>query len=477
MKNSRTSILVAGLLALGCAGQGSPAPAATVKVGSAGPLTATIANTGYINAPALVSAGMTHITAFVPTQAGATYHWSITNGTIPGVVQNAAVVFTAGAVGTVTVQCAVTLDGVQSDYTQSIPVAAALPVTPSFYGSGLGADSLANTVLGGPSLNSASCRFQTKYAGPLKGIRVFFIWSLVKTGYQAGGGGTIKVDLMADDGSAAHLPTGPSLATVSYGNILSQNDNYPELVFPYPAALKGGAFYHLVFTNVDPAPQSNYVSLDSIYSDAQTAPMQPSSSDAAFALLVRSGAGAWKLREGFTPTLELDYADGDTQGASYMEVWSANPKLICANAQVRETFTVSGPSRTFSKIKVRLQRVAGTSPLTLTLAEADGTVMAQGTVPAASVLTGVPAWVTCTLPLSHVLSTGVGYNLALSCPADTQYSAFPIRKGLDKGFAKNTCFPDGYAQFTTTGSAGWAGWDMWGTPDLTTSDLQFMFVP
>jgi hypothetical protein len=282
---------------------------------------------------------------------------------------------------------------------------------------------------------------------------------------------------MADDGTGAHLPTGPSLATLSYGNILSQNDNYPELVFPYPATVQGGAFYHLVFTNVDPAPQSNYVSLDSIYSNAQTAPMQPSSSDAAQAVLVRSGAGAWKSRPGFTPTLELDYASGDTQGAGYMEVWSANPKLISANAQVRETFKVSGPSRTFSKIKVRLQRVAGASPLTFTLSEADGTLMAQGTVPAASVLTGVPAWVTCTLPLSHVLSTGVGYNLALSCPADTQYSAFPIRKGLDKGFAKNTCFPDGYAQFTTTGSAGWAGWDMWGTPDLTTSDLQFMFVP
>jgi len=38
-------------------------------------------------------------------------------------------------------------------------------------------------------------------------------------------------------------------------------------------------------------------------------------------------------------------------------------------------------------------------------------------------------------------------------------------------------FPDGYAQFTTTGAAGWAGWDMWGTPNLKTGDLQFLFVP
>jgi hypothetical protein len=175
--------MVAGLLALGCAGPGAAAPAAPAKPGSTGLVTDSIANTGYITAPALVSAGMANITASVPAQPGASYLWSVAGGTIPGVAQDAAVVFTAGAAGTATVQCAVTLDGVKSVYTQAIPVAAGLPVTPSFYGSGLGADSLANTVLGGPSLNSASCRFQTRYVGPLRGIRVFFIWSLVKSGY------------------------------------------------------------------------------------------------------------------------------------------------------------------------------------------------------------------------------------------------------------------------------------------------------
>jgi hypothetical protein len=228
---------------------------------------------------------------------------------------------------------------------------------------------------------------------------------------------------------------------------------------------------------VDPTPQSNYVSLDSLYTDAQTSPMQPSCTDNQFALLERAGSGAWKLREGFTPILEVDYLDGDNQGNSYLEVWSTNPKTISANAQVREGFHVSGASRTFTKIKIRLQRVAGTSPLTLQLTEADGTLIAQGTVPAASVLTSAPSWVTCTFPISYALSSGVGYNLTLASPADTQYQAYPMRKGLDKGFAASTCFSNGYAQFTTTGSGGWAGWDMWGTPDLTTGDLQFMFVP
>jgi len=65
----------------------------------------------------------------------------------------------------------------------------------------------------------------------------------------------------------------------------------------------------------------------------------------------------------------------------------------------------------------------------------------------------------------------------LSSPADTQYSAYPVRKGSDKGFGPYTIFIDGYAQFTTTGAAGWTGWDQWGSPNRKDGDLQFMFVP
>ena len=477
MSNSITLVLTAGLLSWGLAGHSAPRPALPAIHRLLALTTAPVVNTGYITGPALVTAGMANITVFVPTQAGASYQWGITGGTIPGVSANAAVVFTAGAAGTATVQCLVTLNGVQTLYSQDIPVVPSQPATPFYYGSGLSADALANTVLGGPSMNMVSYRFQARHASPLTSIRVFFIWSLLRSGYQAGQGGTIEVDLKADDGTAAHLPTGPALASLSYGNIIAQNNNYPELSFPQPAALTGGALYHLVFTNVDPTPMANYISLDALYTDDQTAPVQPSLNDTTFAQLVRSGTGAWKVRYGFTPTLELDYADGGSQGEGYMEVWSANPKTISGNAMVRETFKVSGPSRQFTQVKVRLQRVAGSSPLTARIEEAGGTLIEQATVPAASVLQGVPTWVTFSFPLSQALATGVAYNLVLSSPADTQYSTFPIRKGSDKGFSNYTVFPDGYAQFTTTGAAGWAGWDMWGTPNLKTSDLQFLFVP
>jgi hypothetical protein len=505
MRKFHSIALTATLLTLACSSQnassGTPAakaPAATVPTTTATPTTTTtptnttttgthtlfsalgatvIANTNTITAPKLVSTGMTGITAFVPTQGGATYAWSVLGGTIPGVTQNAAVVFTAGAAGMANLQCTVTVAGVATTYTQDVPVSAALPATPFYYGSGFSADSLANTQVGGVSLNAVSYRFQAKHASPLTAIQVFFIWSLVKPGYHAGLGGTVQVDLMADDGTAAHLPTGPSLASVSDSHILSQNNFYPRLAFPYPATLKGGAFYHLVFTNTDPDPVNNFVSVDSLYTNAQTAPMQGCISDTAWAVLVKAGSGPWKTRMGFTPTLELEYADGGFQGNGYMEVWSTNPKTISGAASVRETFKVSGPSRTFSKVSVRLQRLAGTNPLTVRVEETNGTLIAEGTIDPTAILTSTPNWATVTFPLTYALSSGVAYNLVLSCPTSSQYSAFPMRKGGDKGFSNATYFPDGYAQFTSTGANGWQGWDMWGTSNLAFSDLQFMFVP
>ena len=478
------SVLVSACLALaGCSGQpaqagtspaapvpAAPAPAAPVHTA------VPVVNTGYITVPPLVSAGMTMIEAYVPTKAGATYAWSVTNGTLTGVTTNAMVYANAKATGPLTLTCTVTAVGVATPYTQSVPVLPVMPLTTFFYGSGFSADSLANTVVGGVSNNSVSYRFQAKYLTPLEGFRVFFIWSTTVAGYNAGLGGTIRVDLMADDNSPAHLPTGTALASTTYGNIIPQENFYPKLTFPSPVALQGGNLYHLVFTNIDAFPAVNYISLDTLYTAAQTAPMQPVMADADFAVLLKSGTGAWKLRQGYTPTLELDYATG-SQGNGYMEIWSTNPKTISGNASGRETFKVTGPSRTFSKVLLRLEHASGASPLTVRIEEGDGTLMEQAQVPAANFPLGVTAWVTVTFPLSHVLNTGVAYHLVLSSPADSVYAAFPMRKGLDKGFSTSTVFPDGYAQFTATGASGWTGWNMWGTPNLTTSDLQFMFVP
>ncbi len=88
MRNSRSAVLATLLLSWGCAVQGATPP---IPVHVLAPPVPAIANTGYITAPALVSAGMAGILASVPAQAGAAYLWSVNGGTIPGVSTNAAV--------------------------------------------------------------------------------------------------------------------------------------------------------------------------------------------------------------------------------------------------------------------------------------------------------------------------------------------------------------------------------------------------
>lgn len=61
-----------------------------------------------ITAPANVGTGMAGQSASVPVQAGSTYQWSITGGTITAGGTSAAVTFTPGAVGPLTLQCTVT---------------------------------------------------------------------------------------------------------------------------------------------------------------------------------------------------------------------------------------------------------------------------------------------------------------------------------------------------------------------------------
>jgi hypothetical protein len=82
-----------------------------------------------ITAPASVVSGSTGNPASVANAgAGATYNWSITNGTITSGTGTNAITFTAGAAGTLTLQCTVTTSAGCSD-TKSANVTVSVTVT------------------------------------------------------------------------------------------------------------------------------------------------------------------------------------------------------------------------------------------------------------------------------------------------------------------------------------------------------------
>ena len=355
------------------------------------------------------------------------------------------------------------------------------------YGPGIRADSLANTPIGKAGIQ-VSCRFRADPGGVFLGARPFLIWSFKRQGYHAGTGGTQRVELQTDDGTPLHRPTGQVLASNVRRLALVQTSDrfYPRLAFDRAPVLRPGAFYHLVFSNADPEPDRNFVSVNALFLKACAAPRQPRLADSDWAMLMRSKVSpAWSVRrtpgsqEGFSPILEIDYAGGKSQGMGYLEFWMGAPKPISGPDAVRETFTVSGPQRLASSVSVRVRRLQGSAPLVLRLEQGNGRLLAEGPAegappactPTASL--GGCDWATLTFPEPEPLASGKSYHLVLSAPAGARYEAFPMRKGTDKGFSDATLFADGHAEFNDGG--GWAGWQQWGKSGLTNADLQFFF--
>jgi hypothetical protein len=342
------------------------------------------------------------------------------------------------------------------------------------YGAGIGSDGLANTVVGGPAENIVSYRFRAGHSGLLQQIHVYLIPNHV--GYSAGTGGQLQVTVNADDGTAAHNPSSTVLASYLLANPLAATPsiNFPVFVFSAPPSLVQGQLYHIVFTDVDPNPAANYISVDALYYANPMTPSQPTISDTDFAELLGAPNGTWAPRQGYTPILELDYQDGFSELNGYMEVWVGAPQNISGSAAVRETIAVSSAQENVASVSIRVARVSGSDPLIVTLENGDGTLIEQGQIPADA----LPAdnsygWATYMFASSHTLASGLTYHLQLTSAATSTYQAFPIRKGLAYGFQNTTYFPDGYAQFNQGGS--WVGWTQWGVSNRTDSDLQFYF--
>jgi len=364
---------------------------------------------------------------------------------------------------------------------------AGLGAPAGLYGPCIGADSLANTPIGKGGIQ-VSCRFRADPGGVFQGARPYLIWSFKRPGYHAGTGGTLKVQLQEDDGTPEHRPSGQVLATsVRRLALVATSDRfYPRLVFDRAPVLRRGRLYHLVFSNTDPDPEHQFVSINALFLKSGSAPLQPGQADTDWAMLMRSRTSPeWAVRrtpgtrEGFTPILEIDYAGGRSQGMGYVEFWMGAPRPVSGPARVREVFTVTGPPRQAASVSVRVRRLGGGAPLTLGLEQEDGKVLARGATQGPppdctpSGALGGCGWATLTFPGPVPLVPGRTYHLVLSAPAQARFEAFPMRKGTDKGFSAATLFTDGHAEFSAAGP--WAGWEQWGQRGLTNADLQFFF--
>ena len=348
------------------------------------------------------------------------------------------------------------------------------------HGSLVAADSLANTRIGGPYGTVLSFRFRSHWTGVVRSVRVYVVVnSDGRDGYSGGTGGRLRVSLVADDGRPSHLPSGRRLASAAVA--APSHDSWPLVRFAKAPKVVAGRYYHVVFTNDDPDPRDNYVSINALlaYGHDEPSPRVP---DGLAVLLgsTRDGGATprhWETRteqpgQRYAPILDVAGAQpGQHLGLGYMEVWSGNPKPIGGDAEVRQLLG-RGPSRAITGAWLRVRRHAGASaPLRLSIGPAaGGAALASASVPASSIPADGDRWVH--VRFAHPVRAP-GRSLALTAAADapSSYEAFPIRNGVEFGFDPRAVFSAGYAQFT--GGGGWTGWDQWGQPNRHDGDLQF----
>lgn len=416
------------------------------------------------------------------------YQWKVVSGTLPDGLSLSAgsgtITGSAANTGSFPFTVLATDSAAQPSTTLSSlsinvisPLSVSSTTSSQSYGPALGADALANTVVGGPYSNEVSYRFRAEHSGILQTIHLYFIPD--HAGYAAGTGGKIQVKLTTDDGSSAHNPSSTTLATYEISDPLadaSMERYFPVLTFQNPPTLTAGQLYHIVFSNVDSNSSTNYLSVDDLYQQNSPTPTQPFLNDLNWGVLLRYNGGKWALRKGFTPILELDYKDGWSSGVGYIEAWIGSPQEVSGSYAVREAFTPTGAPRKVGSVAIRVARILGAGPLKVRLESAEGTLVEQGEISASSIPLTNPfsyVWAKYNFSSPHTLVPGQAYHLVLEATSTSVYQVFPIRKGSAYGFRDTTYFPDGFAQFKQ--GTTWVGWTEWGSTNRTDADLQFYF--
>ena len=367
------------------------------------------------------------------------------------------------------------------------------------YGNPWSATSLQNWNIGSPKKQKWSYRFKAPRAGTIHELHVFFVANPAngsKTGYAAGTGGTVRVQLCADDKTVSHTPkcdaNAPS-ATLTFqvanGKPKSgapKSDLFRKIAFAKGLKVQGGIHYHAVFSNVDANPEQNWIGLDGLTDNGTNTPSSGRPGFDEWTLLMGT-KGSWtdwsndaaeKSRVN-TPVMSVIYDDNTSFGCGYMEVWPSATQSRNVNAKeaVRERF-VASKDVTATGVHVRIKRVASGGALKLSLVDATDKELYSTSIDASKVNATRHAWVGTKLTQPWLMKKGKEYRLVLRGSGGGSFLAHCIRDGGSYKFSKESVFADGYAEFDRDdgkGFLGWYGWSTAGSASYKDGDLQFFF--
>ena len=348
----------------------------------------------------------------------------------------------------------------------------------NFYGNPWHTETLANLEVADG--DRYSYRFVAKDTGKMVGIRNFFVSETSRRGYAKGDGGKYSIKLVRDNGSGfpdesqvlaetVWTPTNIVNGTIvvngqqvcTSGGLscaVGHFVNFARKNFNSPADVVAGEKYHVVFDNIHPNENANYMSLDSAYVDngghskIPRSPLAPSIDDWG---VTRSDGGSNSWRE-FTVRTDYDaryegnmiliMEDGSAYGNSYIGGEPETLHTISGNSAAREIFT---PTETHKVDKLSVG-VEGSGTLRTTLTE-NGKQLGSWTSQGSS------GWNHHVVDFSAItLQKGTQYTLTIK--ADS--GSFKINSsrqgcnGLGENYERGGDWCDGYAQYNN--GSGWS---------------------
>lgn len=288
---------------------------------------------------------------------------------------------------------------------------------PTRSGAGYPANSLSNIEIGKFTGRTVDYRFVCDHAGTVTQVQVFFVFRGTAgfTGYWNGNGGTILVQLEADDGSGQ--PSGSALSSYSIADPLTANcgtgcvgASYRTITLsPASVPLTAGSVYHLVFTNTAADPINNFISLDGLGTSVSGSNVWPVVKDSTYAMLF-SNAPPLVVSSNVMPLLNVIYDDAYRQGVGYIDDKSLTVAAGGIPSQIEQTFTVGSSDFVLNGISVRFTPVASGSA-TVTLYDGSLSVVASGTIGFVGGI--VPPWYSVGFPSVKLTATST-YTLVVA---------------------------------------------------------------
>ena len=245
--------------------------------------------------------------------------------------------------------------------------------------------------------------------------------------YGGGNLGTYTFELQSN--GPGNFPSGQDLASTINVNPITAMDGRNEgyLHFSLSAALNAGTIYHLVISNTDPDPQTNWSSPNTMMT--RIVPWDGTGNRGEV-----FDSGSWKpwgsmdpenvfnttgsnfVNSAHSPTM-LTWSDGSNTGDPYYSALVGQRAYFYGNNRAGEFITWNNPTATISRIGLPVGILNQPAPLYYHFDTAAGNELASGVIASAGQSSTIPTWVYANATLT--LTQGQQYRLWFASPDST----------------------------------------------------------